>query len=74
MNPQAEPDMGSTLFQSQRLGVVLEPDPGNPLEAGGVDLKVSGAWRLTGVRHFLKKLRGVRGSAELHWMNASHGA
>ena len=36
MNPHAEQDNASAPFQLQRLGVVMEPESGNPLEAGGV--------------------------------------
>ncbi len=36
MNPHTEPDTASAPLQLQRLGVVMELEPGNPLEAGGV--------------------------------------
>ena len=36
MNPHTEPDIAGASLELQRLGVVMEPEIGNPLEAGGV--------------------------------------
>ncbi|WP_322284220.1 hypothetical protein [Prosthecobacter sp.] len=36
MNPHPEPDTASFPLRLQRLGVVMEPEPGNPLEVEGV--------------------------------------
>jgi predicted GH43/DUF377 family glycosyl hydrolase len=36
MNPHAEHDIASHPIQLRRLGVVMESEPGNPLEEGGV--------------------------------------
>ena len=36
MKPIAEPDITSAPFQLQRLRVVMEPEPGNPMEVEGV--------------------------------------
>ena len=36
MKPIASPDIVGHPFQLQRLGVVMEPEPGNPMEAEGV--------------------------------------
>ena len=36
MNPHAEQDIASATLQLQRLGVVMEQEPGNPLEVEGV--------------------------------------
>ena len=36
MNPHAEQVIASHPIQLQRLGVVMESEPGNPMEAGGV--------------------------------------
>ena len=36
MKPITEPDIASHPFQLQRLGVVMEPEPGNPMEVEGV--------------------------------------
>ncbi len=36
MNPHAEQDIARPPLRLHRLGVVMEPEPSNPLEAGGV--------------------------------------
>ena len=36
MNPHAGPAIPSAPFQLHRLGLLMEPEPGNPLEAEGV--------------------------------------
>ena len=36
MNPHTEPDIASHPLRLQRLGLVMEPETGNPLEAEGV--------------------------------------
>ena len=36
MKPITEQDIASHPFQLQRLGLVMEPEPGNPMEAEGV--------------------------------------
>jgi beta-1,2-mannobiose phosphorylase / 1,2-beta-oligomannan phosphorylase len=36
MKPITEPDIASHPFQLQRIGVVMEPEPGNPMEVEGV--------------------------------------
>ena len=41
MNPHTEPDTASHPFRLQRLGLVMEPETGNPLEAEGLATKWS---------------------------------
>ena len=36
MNPHTEPDIASHPLRLQRLGLVMEPEPGNPMEVEGV--------------------------------------
>ncbi len=36
MNPHAQQDIASHPIQLKRLGVVMEPERGNPMEVGGV--------------------------------------
>jgi len=45
MKALSEQGNASRLFQLQRLGVVMEPEPGNPMEAEGVSNPASARGR-----------------------------